>query len=203
MEPTSPGQSELSPDGFTPAQFQVARKRHDLPGGLLTPIRGFGPGGGFTLFVPSPEPDVAIVFEDGEPVRRVAEGCLADPKIAALRDCVIASMRNVGAGKMEIDFRFLSYTAAVLKLAYNLTDADLGFLLRGKAWHREMVAHALGGAGIIGALSAMAHPTPAAPPHNPQPIADVLAAVRSDAGLFEARQTPSLWRRILRPLIRR
>lgn len=203
----------LSPDGLTPAQFQAKRRRPDAPAVLTVPIRGFGPEGDFTLFVPSPKTEVRTVFENGVPARRVVEGCLSDPRVVELRDKVILSMQSVGPGRLSVDFLFLEYTAAVLKVVYDLSDADLGFLLSGSKWHREMIAHALGGDGIISALSAIVPvrhtaPEPARghpesiqlpePLHFDLPAREPSQLIASGHAALGAEPRLSLWRRVAR-----
>jgi hypothetical protein len=185
--------SEISPDGLTASQFIASRQRPDSKIGLTMPIQGFG-AGGFTLWVPSPKIESTIAWQDGVPVRQTVDGCMGDPRIVALRDQAILSMRVAGPRRVRVDFSFIQYTAEILKLQYNLSDSDLQFLLKGTGWHRAMIAHILGGDDVVRALATIdaAAAEVLAPGHAiPQP----------DARPVVPR--PNFWRRVLRRFNRR
>lgn len=141
---------------LSPALFEQGRRRKDKDPVLSIAIRGFGPAGEHTLFLPSPSPQVGLVFVNGKPSRRVSQSVLGVPHIAELRDRVIASFTTEGPGLLGVDSEFLEYVAAVCLINYDLDDADLTFLLAGSGYHRAMVAHLLGGADTAAALRELA-----------------------------------------------
>ena len=197
---------DISPDGLNPSQFEKSRKRpaSDRAKGLLMPIQGFG-GGSFTLYAPSPKSEVGIVWENGKPVHRQTEGCMSDPRIASLRDKVILSMRSFGPGRIQIDFAFLEYAAAVLGLVYNLSDSDLQFLLQGNGWHKAMIAHLLGGSDVVSTLAAIEAPKPIVAPaprdETGQAYIPLISTLESTTAPLEfagEQIVPSLWNRIRR-----
>lgn len=107
--------------------------------------RGFGPNGLYSFQLPSPVTANHMAFENGRSVRRIVKTCHDDPEIKDLRARAIASYRNDATGDY-IDVAFADYAAAVIRLAYNVTDAEMEVLLfSGAQWHDGMIAHLCGG----------------------------------------------------------
>jgi len=150
-------EEERKPDRAStdPAEWQLARQ-------LTTfrpeyPMSGFGPNGGHTLYATNPKPSTRMVFRGGKPVMEESRGCLDTPEIRALRDGVIASLRAVGADRIEVSTALCEYTAAVLRMNYDLSDDDLTLLMgHGTKWVKAAVCHVCGGDDLIEAMANIA-----------------------------------------------
>jgi hypothetical protein len=137
----------------TPFEFQQRRKRADaLPG---PPIQGFGPKGGYTLWLPAGKVEMLREFRNGRVASRQIKGGLDDPELIALQRQIIDSAQNAGPGRLLVDVQFLDFAAGLVRRNYTVTDDELGMLLlSGNGWHKAVwVDHVLGGQAMVEALA--------------------------------------------------
>src|SRR3954470_13865264 len=84
----------------TPFEWQQARKRADSVNG--PPVRGFGPKGAYTLWLPSPMPTTVEKFEGGKFVIVQLDAGLTDVDLLAMRKEIIDSTRTVAEGVIKV-----------------------------------------------------------------------------------------------------
>jgi hypothetical protein len=157
--PPAPKPAELSTvsgaaSPVSPFDWQKARERPDkVPG---PPVRGFGPKGQFTLWLPSPMPTTAGAFVDGKYiVKQVAAG-LTDPELLVMRRAVVDSAQSIGPGVLRVQGLFLDYAAGIIRRNYTVSDEELTMLLlSGDEWHNDVFEHCLGGPEIVSQLADM------------------------------------------------
>jgi hypothetical protein len=144
--------------------WQQERRRQD--GHFDVPVSGFGPQGQHCLWLPSPRQDVRIVYFAGEPVRELVPSCMTEPAIADRRRLAMKELALTDGLRMLAGMSFFRYAAAVVLRNYRLTDAELGMVLSGTAWHQGVMEHLAGGDDVLALvleLSPRVLPMPAAP----------------------------------------
>lgn len=118
-------------------------------GGCAEKATGYGPDNTYSLLLPSPRVTRSIKFIDGKATVQQSGDLLSIPEIVELRDRVLKiGSASVSPTLSEIAFpdtTLAEYSAALLRLNYNLTDDDLTFLHSGKVWMETLITHALGG----------------------------------------------------------
>lgn len=154
--PPAPKSADVSAGEMvgSPFEWQKARERPDrVPG---PPVRGFGPKGQFTLWLPSPMPTTAGAFVDGKYVVKQLAAGLIDPELIAMRRAVVDSAQSIGAGVLRVQGLFLDYASGIIRMNYTVTDEDLTMLLlSGDEWHNDVFEHCLGGPEIVSQLADM------------------------------------------------
>jgi hypothetical protein len=138
----------------TPFEWQKTRKRADAVNG--PPVRGFGPKGGYTLWLPSPMPTTAEKFEGGKFTVVQLDAGLTDVDLLGMRKEIIDSTRSVAEGVIKVKPLFMDYAAGLIRRNYTVTDEELSFLLlAGDEWHNDVFEHCLGGPEIVSKLAEM------------------------------------------------
>lgn len=162
---------QISPDGLSPAEFEAKRRRPEAieKGTFNVPTQGFG-GGGFTMYLPSPVAKSTYVIQGGRSVLQTLASCMDDPKIAEARDRIIRESVKVAPGVLRIPLAFMDYACAVLLVNYNLSDADMTFLLSGLKWHNALVVHAFGGQDTLDAVARLTPQRQLVPARRPDPV---------------------------------
>jgi len=145
-------------------QWQKARLKGTPVGGLMT--RGYGPGGAYSLYLPSPRVQRKIEFRDGAANVVETGTCLDDPTIRAARDAVLKSQGLKDKSRLEdflaalsADVDLARYSAVCLAVFYNLSDDDLTMLHSGSHWQVPLIRHALGGDDAVEALNRLSPET--------------------------------------------
>jgi hypothetical protein len=122
--------------------WHLARRRQDAPEGL--PVRGFGPGGSFTLWLPNPELTQKMEFKDGRAVVSTVAPA-SDPALLDKRKHALLTLRTE-AGILYGTTAVLDYAALLIQRSYNVTDDDLNMLLlSGNKWHQGIILNMIGG----------------------------------------------------------
>jgi hypothetical protein len=121
--------------------------RADAPDGCK-PVKGFGPGGTYTLWLPSPVVSRARKFVDGKPVITEFGALCDDAELTRLRNQVIKTTRTEAHPVLRLfaDVVLLEYSAGLILRCYDVTDDDLNMLHSGNAWIEPIAVHAIGGA---------------------------------------------------------
>ena len=140
--------------GVAEFQWAAQRQRADFRGGAA--VQGFGPEGRHTLFLPPAQAGKRYVFRGGRAVPVMDPGLAGMAQLLDVRARVLQSFAATESpGWLSVDIAFLDYAAAVLRVNYDLTDADLEFLLQGTRWHTAVVQHVLGGDDTVAVLASL------------------------------------------------
>jgi hypothetical protein len=131
--------------------WQKERRRADTAGGVA--VRGFGPVGSYTLWLPTPEVSRRVKFVGGKPTMEIVQAAGFDEELQRLRDHVVKSIETVAliaGGRVVLRFplMLLQYASALIVRHYNVTDAELEMLLPivgEMPWVDQIVTHAIGG----------------------------------------------------------
>jgi hypothetical protein len=122
-----------------------------LPGASF--VRGYGPVGQYSMYLPSPVTEKKIIFRDGKPSAEFAGSCLDIPEIRAARDKVLeCAAKRMPFAELLADLVLVEYSVVLLRTQYNLTDPDLEMLHSGKRWHQPLIVHAMGGKDVVDSL---------------------------------------------------
>jgi hypothetical protein len=129
-------------------EWQKTRRRADAPPGL-TPIKGYGANGEYTLYVQHPEVCKERKFVDGKPTVSSIASVSNDPEITEKRERVLQSFsvenQNNTRYIVHAGIALMEYSACLLKRVYELSDDDLTMLHSGDSWIKPMMIHAIGG----------------------------------------------------------
>jgi hypothetical protein len=145
-------------------KWQKSRLKGPPKGGLMT--RGYGPGGAYSLFLPSPRVTRKVEFHSGAATIIETGTCLDNPAIRAARDDVLKSQGLQDKPRIEefltalsADLALARYSAVCLAMFYNLSDDDLTLLHSGSHWQIPLLRHALGGEDAVDALNRLSPET--------------------------------------------
>ncbi len=121
-----------------------------------TPVRGFGPKGEYTLWLPSTEAKRVIEFKSGKAEFQIVGKTANDEELNKLRMDIIKSYSAISIGGMAylpIDSHLLNYSASLILRNYDMSDEDLTMLHTGTNWVEPICIHALGGEESRNALA--------------------------------------------------
>ena len=133
-------------------EWQKTRRRADAPPGL-SPIKGYGVSGEYTMWLPNPESQRIRRFVDGKPEIQVVGPMVDDEEINKLRQEVLDTFRvgidNDLKYRLYVDVPLLNYSAALLNRVYVLNDEELTMLHSGDLWIKPIMIHVVGGEKVM------------------------------------------------------
>jgi hypothetical protein len=159
-----------------------------LPGASF--VRGYGPVGQYSMYLPSPVTEKKIIFRDGKPSAEFAGSCLDIPEIRAARDKVLeCAAKRMPFAELLADLVLVEYSVVLLRTQYNLTDPDLEMLHSGKRWHQPLIVHAMGGKDVVDSLRRI----------DPQRISEIISDAENRLHGYAVLagnppNRPSLWK---------
>jgi hypothetical protein len=171
VAPARKGPPPRTPGVPAEVSFEAHYRRDTFAGG--TPVSGFGPRGTYTLYLPPHRPEPRVVFRDGLPHVHELPAAGDVPEVREARDAVLASWAEGSASLSVIvpAVAFHAYTAAIIRVNYDLGDEELTLLLsHGTRWHADVLRHLIGGERFIETLAAyhrLRSPAPAPPAAPP------------------------------------
>jgi hypothetical protein len=154
MEPTSKpaGVRRETSDEYRWQKERLKPEPERLPGAGF--VRGYGPMGQYSMYLPSPVTEKKIVFRDGKPQAEFVGSCLENPEIRAARDKVLeCAAKRMPFAELLADMVLVEYSVTLLRTQYNLSDADLEMLHSGRRWYQPLIVHAMGGKDTVDSLT--------------------------------------------------